>query len=106
MRELPGSDARGAEGPVQDKRFRQMLDAAPDAIVVVDQRGRGVALNRGTERLCGWTDADLLGEPSRRLISPAFQKAYDAPGVSGAESPTRAPRNRAAVSTSARRPEG
>ena len=96
MRELRGSDARGAEGPVQDKRFRQMLDAAPDAIVVVDQRGRVVALNRETERLFGWTDAELLGEPSRRLITPAFQKVYDALGVSGGESPTPAARKRPA----------
>src|SRR6266571_2098912 len=104
MRELRGSEARGAEGPVHDKRFRQMLDAAPDAIVVVDQRGRVVALNRETERLFGWTDAELLGEPSRRLISPAFQKVYDALG--GGDSPTPAPRKRAAVSTFARRRDG
>src|SRR6266581_2773601 len=104
MRELRGSDARGAEGPVQDKRFRQMLDAAPDAIVVVDQRGRVVALNRETERLFGWTDAELLGEPSRRLITPAFQKMYDALG--GGDSPTSAPRKRALVSTFARRRDG
>src|SRR5881396_3104317 len=104
MRELRGSDARGAERPVQDKRFRQMLDAAPDAIVVVDRRGRVVALNRETERLFGWTDAELLGEPSRRLIAPAFQKAYDALG--GGDSPTPAPRKRAAVSTFARRRDG
>ncbi len=104
MRELRGSDARGAEGPLQDKRFRQMLDAAPDAIVVVDQRGRVVALNRETERLFGWTDAELLGEPSRRLIAPAFQKVYDALG--GGDSPTPAPRKRAAVSTFARRRDG
>ena len=31
---------------MQDKRFRQMLDAAPDAMVVVDQAGSVVALNR------------------------------------------------------------
>src|SRR5216117_3492757 len=100
MRELRGSDARGAEGPLQDKRFRQMLDAAPDAIVVVDQRGRVVALNRETERLFGWTDAELLGEPSRRLIAPAFQKVYDALGGGRRVA---AAQKRAAVSTFARR---
>ena len=91
---------------MHDKRFRQMLDAAPDAIVVVDQRGRVAALNGETERLFGWTDAELLGEPSRRLISPAFQKVYDALGVSGGESPTPAPRKRSAVSALARRRDG
>src|SRR5437870_590701 len=104
MRELRGSDARGVEGPVQDKRFRQMLDAAPDAIVVVDRRGRVVGLNRETERLFGWTDAELLGEPSRRLISPAFHKVYDALWASGGESPT--PRGHAPVNTLVRRRDG
>ena len=106
MRELRGVDARGAEGAVQDKRFRQMLDAAPDAIVVVDRRGRVAALNRETERLFGWTDAELLGEPSRRLITPAFQNVYDALGAGGGESPTPAPRKRAPVSAFARRRDG
>jgi len=83
-----------------------MLDAAPEAIVVVGQRGGVVALNREAERLFGWTDAELVGEPSSRLITPGFQKAYDALGVSDGDSPPRLPRNRAPVSTFARRRDG
>ncbi len=36
--------------PAQEKEFRQLLDAAPDAMVVVDPRGSVVALNREAER--------------------------------------------------------
>src|SRR5437588_6146445 len=71
---------------MQDKRFRQMLDAAPDAMVVVDQGGSAVALNREAERLLGWTDAELRGEPSSRLIPQRFQQVYEALGVSDGES--------------------
>jgi PAS domain S-box-containing protein len=64
------------QSPVQDKRFRQVLDAAPDAMVVVDQVGIVVALNREAERLFGWTDAELRGEPSGRLIPQRFQQVF------------------------------
>ena len=64
-----------------------MLDAARDAMVVVDQGGSAVALNREAERLLGWTDAELRGEPSGRLIPQRFQQVYEALGVSDGESP-------------------
>ena len=83
-----------------------MLDAAPDAIIVVGRQGSVVALNREAERLFGWTDAELVGEPSSRLITPDFQKAYDALGASDGDSPARPPRKRAPVSTFARRRDG
>jgi len=35
-----------------------MLDAAPEAIVVVGRQGSVVALNREAERLFGWSDAE------------------------------------------------
>src|SRR5256884_888449 len=80
---------------MQDKRFRQMLDAAPDAMVVVDEASTVVALNREAERLFGWTDAELVGEPSSRLIPQRFQQVYEALSISDAESrgtpPKRAP---------------
>src|SRR5256886_15032730 len=90
---------------MQDKRFRQMLDAAPDAMVVVDEAGTVVALNREAERLFGWTDADLVGEPSSRLIPQRFQQVYDALSISDAESPGTPPK-RAPVRIFARRHDG
>src|SRR5256714_10687424 len=89
----------------QDKRFRQMLDAAPDAMVVVDQAGGAVALNREAERLFGWTDAEFRGEPSSRPITQRFQQVYDALSVGDAESPP-TPRKRAPVRIFARRRDG
>ena len=72
---------------VSDKRFRQMLEAAPDAMLVVDPRGSVVALNREAERLFGRTEAELLGESLSRFIPPRFQQVYDGLGVSGGELP-------------------
>ena len=91
--------------PAQDKRFRQMLDAAPDAMVVVDQRGSMVALNREAERLFGWTDTEVWGEPSSRLIPQRFQQVYDALSVGDAQSPGTPPKP-APVRIFARRRDG
>jgi diguanylate cyclase (GGDEF)-like protein/PAS domain S-box-containing protein len=90
---------------MQDKRFRQMLDAAPDAMIVVDQQGSAVALNREAERLLGWTDAEFRGEPTSRVIPQRFQQVYDALSVRDAESP-RTPPKRAPVRIFARRRDG
>src|SRR6266581_959506 len=90
---------------MQDKRFRQMLDAAPDAMVIVDQRGSMVAVNREAERLFGWTDAELRGESSSRLIPQRFQQVYEALGVSDGKSPEIPPK-RAPVRIFARRRDG
>ena len=59
----------------QPTEFRQLLDAAADAMLVMDARGNVVALNPEAERLFGWTEAELLGTPVDRVIAPPFQRA-------------------------------
>ena len=54
--------------------FRELLDAAPDAMVVVDPEGDVIALNVEAERLFGWTEAEFLGHPLNRIIPPRFQQ--------------------------------
>ena len=100
-----GAPPTTGTSPVQDKRFRQMLDAAPDAMVVVDEQGIVVGLNREAERLLGWTDAELQGQPSRWLIPQRFQQVYDALGASGGEPPGTSP-NRGPARIFARRRGG
>ena len=77
--------------PRLDKQLRQILDAAPDAMVLVDQGARVVAANREAERLFGWTDAELRGEPLTRLVPPRFQQVYDALVATRAESRAESP---------------
>jgi PAS domain S-box-containing protein len=49
-------------------RFRELLEAAPDAIIEVDQEGRIVLLNAVTEEIFGYRREELLGQPVERLI--------------------------------------
>jgi len=49
-------------------RFRELLEAAPDAIVKVDRAGRIVLLNRATESLFGYTREELVGQQIEKLV--------------------------------------
>ena len=51
-----------------DRRFRELLEAAPHAIIEVDQQGRIVLLNGMTEKLFGYERQELLGQPVEILI--------------------------------------
>jgi PAS domain S-box-containing protein len=51
-----------------EQRFRELLEAAPDAIMQVDAEGRIILLNRVTEDMFGYTRDELLGQPVEVLI--------------------------------------
>jgi PAS domain S-box-containing protein len=81
----------------REKGFQQVLDAAVDAMLVIDEHGNVVMLNPEAERLLGWTAAELLGEPLDRVIPPRFQQLAEGAG---------APPNGAPVSVFAQRQDG
>jgi diguanylate cyclase (GGDEF)-like protein/PAS domain S-box-containing protein len=84
--------------------FRPLLEAALDATVVVDALGRVVALNHEVERLLGWSEQELLGQPMNRLIPQRFHSILDTP-VFNQEPLERQPKG-ARVSLFARRRDG
>ena len=59
-----------------DGQFRALLEAAPDAIVIVDQRGRIVLVNTQTEKMFGFPRAELLGQPLGILMPRRFHGAH------------------------------
>jgi hypothetical protein len=61
--------------PVVDRsgaRFRGLLEAAPDAMVVVDQRGEIVLLNLQAEKQFGYHRDELIGQPVTNIIPEGF----------------------------------
>jgi len=56
-----------------EERFRGFLEAAPDAIVVVNRDGKMVILNTQAERLFKYTREDLLGMPVETLVPERFR---------------------------------
>ena len=56
--------------------YGQLLDAAPDAMVVVDEDRRIALVNVQTERLFGFPRAELIGQPISTLIPERFRAAH------------------------------
>ena len=51
-----------------ESRFRELLEAAPDAIIEVDEDGRILTLNAVTEKSFGYSREELLGQPVEVLV--------------------------------------
>jgi PAS domain S-box-containing protein len=61
-----------------DELFRQLVEAAPDAMVVVDDAGRITLVNRQTETLFGFGREELVGQPIEILIPERYRAAHPA----------------------------
>ncbi len=61
--------------------YRELLEAAPDAMVVVNTRGEIVLLNQQVKKQFGYARAELLGQPVTRLIPHGFAERLIADGT-------------------------
>jgi PAS domain S-box-containing protein len=59
-----------------EQRFRELLEAAPDAIIEVDRKGSIVLLNLAAEKSFGYTREELVGEPIEILIPDALRAGH------------------------------
>jgi PAS domain S-box-containing protein len=62
----------GSSERVADARYRGLLEAAPDAMVVVDQHGDIVLLNVQAEKRFGYHRDELIGQPVGNVIPEGF----------------------------------
>jgi diguanylate cyclase (GGDEF)-like protein/PAS domain S-box-containing protein len=60
-----------------EEQFRNLLESAPDAMVICGGDGRIILTNRQTERLFGWARGDLIGRPVEVLLPERFRAAHE-----------------------------
>jgi PAS domain S-box-containing protein len=75
-RELSELRSRLPASPHPDLGFRSLLECAPDAMVVVDERGVIVLANKQTQNLFGYTTEELQGQNVEVLVPERFRNAH------------------------------
>jgi two-component system sensor kinase FixL len=62
---------------VASARWRAIIDAAVDGIIVIDSRGRIEAFNAAAERMFGYAEADVLGKNVSLLMPEPHRGNHD-----------------------------
>ena len=84
MRPSP-SDGEDDHDRASEARYRGLLEAAPDAMVVVNQTGDIVLLNRQAEKQFGYSRDELLGQQVTNIIPEGFAERLIADDLRSAE---------------------
>src|SRR5215470_9153558 len=67
--------------------FNELLEAGPDAVVIVDHQGTIRTVNRQAEEMFGHTRGDLVGRPVESLLPDRFRERHEHQREAYAEHP-------------------
>src|SRR5690242_12457844 len=73
----------------EQERFKNLLEAAPDAMVSVNRAGEIQLVNTQTEKLFGYSREEMLGKPVEILVPQRYRGPHEAHRGEYAESPVR-----------------
>jgi PAS domain S-box-containing protein len=59
-----------------DERFRLYVEAAPNALLMIDAHGVMTLVNSQTEQLFGYSRVELLGQPVEMLVPERFRASH------------------------------
>jgi len=64
------------QSPIDPFWYRDLVESAPDAVVLIDPEGDIQLVNRQAERLFGYAREELLGQPVEILVPEQFRRAH------------------------------
>ena len=70
--EMIGTGQDITEQRMAENKFRGLLESAPDAMVIVNEKGTIDLINKQAEKLFGYTAEELVGNPVETLIPKRF----------------------------------
>ena len=73
---LTGQALRERKSSVAHDAYRSLLDAAPDAIVVVNQSGTIVLVNAQAEGLFGYARDEMIGQQAEMFVAEHFRSKH------------------------------
>ncbi len=59
-----------------ESKFRDLLESAPDPMIIINEEGEIELLNRQTEHVFGYDRGELIGKPIECLIPPRFRENH------------------------------
>ena len=62
-----------------ERRFRLVVEAAPNAMIMINQAGAIIMVNVQAERVFGYSRDELLGQPVEMLVPERFREHH--PGL-------------------------
>ena len=76
MSEVSATDKEHPPAAPSEELFAGLLESAPDAIVIVDERGTIEIVNGEAERTFGYERTELLGQPVETLVPADRREAH------------------------------
>jgi PAS domain S-box-containing protein len=61
----------------REERLRAILNTAADAIVTINRQGIIIGVNPATERMFGYSQAEMLGQNVKLLMPPPYRDEHD-----------------------------
>jgi PAS domain S-box-containing protein len=79
------------ERRLAEDKFRLAVESAPNAMMMINEKGQIMLINTQTERLFGYSRAELIGQPIEMLVPERFRSPHPEHRVGFAAAPQARP---------------